>query len=106
MSLGPTCQLALAKSFCSFPALGAYNLDNDNNLHNPTNIIKLKWGFDTAFISSRPLAGNHNQEEMNLRFAGCGCLDGIKFNRSWQFDLLDLKPVYIIEAIPLAATLF
>ena len=40
-----------AKPLCLFLALDAYNL-TDNN--------KRKWDFDTAFINSRPLAGNHN----------------------------------------------
>lgn len=94
------------KPFYLFPALGAYNLDDNNNFHNPTNTNELKRGFDTTFITSCLLAGNHNQEEIDLRFAGCGCSDAIKFNRSWQLDLLDPKPVCIIEAIPLAAALF
>ena len=49
-----------AKLFCLFPTLGALNLDNNNGLYNPTNKNKRKRGFDTAFINSCPLAGNHD----------------------------------------------
>ena len=43
---------------------------------------------------------------MNLSFTGYGCSIAIKLNRSWQLDLLDLKPVRIIEVILLIAALF
>ncbi len=62
--------------------------------------------FDTAFINSRPLAGNHAAKEVDLSFGECGCPAPVKLNRSWQLELLDCKPVYIKEAIPLTAALF
>ena len=71
----------LAKPLCPFSALDTYNPDNNNGLHNPTNTNKLKQDFDTAFINSYLLAGNHDQEEVDLSFAGCKCLDVVKFNR-------------------------
>ena len=97
---------SLAKLFCPFPALGAYNPDNNNSLHKSTNSNKLKQDFDILFINSCPLAGNYDQKEVNLSFASCGCLDAVKFNRSWQLDHLDPKPVCITEDIPFAAFLF
>lgn len=48
------------KPFCLFPALGTYNLDNNNSSYNPTDNNKCKWDFNTAFINSRPFAGNHD----------------------------------------------
>ena len=94
------------KPLCPFPALGALNLDNNNGLYNSTNKNKCKQGFNTAFIKSCPLASNHDQEELDLSFAGYRCPAVVKLNRSWQLDLLNLKPVCIIEAILLAAALF
>lgn len=74
---------SLAKPLCLFPALGVYNPDNNNGLHNSTNTNKLKWDFDIAFINSRLLAGNYDQKEVNLSFAGWRCLNAVKFNRWW-----------------------
>ena len=62
-----------AKSLRLFPALSVYNLINNN---------KSKRDFDTAFINFCPLAGNNDQEEVGLSFAGCGCPDAVKLNRS------------------------
>lgn len=56
----PCSLTSLTKLFCPFPAFDAYNLDNNNGLHNLTNIIKLKRGFNTAFINSCSLIGNHD----------------------------------------------
>ena len=95
-----------AKPLCLFPALGALNLNNNNGSYNPTNHNKCKRGFNTAFINSHPLAGNHDQKEVDLSFGSCGCPVAVKLNRSWQLNLLDLKPVCIIKAIPLAVALF
>ena len=95
-----------AKPLCPFPALGPQNPDNNNGSYNPTNKNKRKRGFDITFINSCPLAGNHDQEAVDLSFAGCLCPAAVKVNRSWQLDLLNPKPVCIIKAIPLAAALF
>lgn len=43
---------SLIKLFCPFLAFGAYNPDNNNGLHNLTNINKLKRNFNTTFINS------------------------------------------------------
>ena len=90
--------------FHPFLALDMLNFDNNNNLYNPTNNNKRKRDFNTAFINSRPLAGNYNQKEVDFSFTDCGCSNVVKLNRSWQLDLLDLTLVCIIEAILLAAT--
>ena len=94
---------SLAKPLCLFLALGMYNSENNNGLYNLTNNNKRKQIFNITFINSHLLAGNHDQKEVDLSFAGCGCPDTVKLNRSWQLNLLDPKPVYIIEAIPLIA---
>ena len=104
--LWPRMLTSPAKPFRLFPALGALNPDNNNGLYNPTNKNKRKRGFDIAFINSRLLAGNYDQKEVDLSFEGCGYPATIKLNWSWQLDLLDPKPICIIEAIPLAAALF
>ena len=70
--LWPYMLTSRTKFFCLFQALGTYNPDNNNGLYNPTNTNKLKRGFDTPFINSRPLAVNHDQKEVDLSFAGCG----------------------------------
>lgn len=62
---------SFAKPLCLFPALSAYNSDNNNDLYNPTNTNKRKCGFDTLFINSRLLAGHHDQEEVDSSFVGC-----------------------------------
>lgn len=72
-------------------------------LSNKTN---RKQTFDIVFINSRLFADNHAQEEIDLSFAECGCLIVVKLNQSWQMELLDLKPVYIIKVIPFATTIF
>lgn len=87
-------------------ALGTYNPKDNNGLYNPINTNKRQRGFDIVFINFRFLVGNHEKKEIDLIFAGCGYSDAIKLNRSWQLDLLDFKPVYILEAIALAAALF
>lgn len=101
LSDGPWLRMStsVAKRLCLFSAFGAYNPDNNNSLYNLTNTNKCKRSFDTTFINSRPLTGNHNQEEMDLSFTGCGYPDVVKFNQLWQLNLLDPKPVCIIEAI-------
>ena len=71
---------SLAKPFCAFPALSTLNPDNNNGLYNPTDKSKHKWVFNTAFINSCPLANNHNQEEVDLSFAGCRCPAAVKLN--------------------------
>ena len=81
--------------FCPFPSLGLL-LDKTNR----------KRTLDIAFINSRPLAGNHAWEEVDLSFAECGCLAVVKLNRLWQLELPDLKPVCIMEATSLAAAIF
>lgn len=61
-----------AKSLYPFPALGVYNLTN-NNLR--------KRGSDTILINSYLLVGNHVIEEVDLSFASCRYSDAVKFNR-------------------------
>ena len=95
-----------AKPLRLFLAFDTYNPDDNNGSYNSTNNNERKRGFNTTFINSRPLAGNHDQEEIDLSFAGCRYLDTVKLNRSWQLDLFDPKPVCIIKAIPLAIALF
>lgn len=51
---------SLAKLFSLILAFGKYNLNNNNNLHNSTNMNKLKQGFDTTFIYSHLLGNNCN----------------------------------------------
>lgn len=86
---------SFAESLCPFPPLGSLPNKTDR-----------KRTFDIAFINSRPLAGNHAREEVDLSFAECGYPAAVKLNRSWQLELLDLKPVCIIETICLAAAIF
>ena len=62
--------------------------------------------FDIAYINSRLFAANHAAKEFELSFGKCGCPAQVKFNRSQQMELLDRKPVCIMEAIPLATALF
>ena len=69
-----------AKLFCLFPTFGALNLDNKNGLYNLINHNKRKWDFDIAFINSCPLAGNHDQKEVDLSFIGCKCPAAVKLN--------------------------
>ena len=71
------------KPLCLFLAFGTLNPDNNNGLYNPTNNNKCKRGFDTTFINSRPLAGNHDQKEIDLSFAGYRCPTAVKFNWLW-----------------------
>ncbi len=85
----------LAELLCLFPTLGP--------LPKKSNCKRL---FDTAFINSLPLARNHTAEEVDLSFGKCRCPAPVKLNQLWQLELLDRKPVYIIEAIPLTAALF
>ncbi len=65
-----------------------------------------KRSFDMAFINSRPLARNHAANEADLSFGKYGCLVPVKLKQLWQFEPRDCKPVCIMEAISLAATLF
>ena len=102
----PRVSTSLSKPFYLFSALGALNPNNISGSYNPINKNKRKWGFNTAFINSRLLAGNHDEKELDLSFAGSGCPALVKLNRSWQLDLLDPKPVCIIKAIPLTAASF
>lgn len=88
---------SLTQLFCLFPILGLYNLINNT---------KLKWTFYITFINSRPLVNNHAQKEFDQSFAGCKCLTAVKLNQSWQLDILDPKPVSIMEAISLIVALF
>lgn len=62
--------------------------------------------FDTTFINSHLLTGNHAQEEVDLSFAEYRYPIIVKLNRLWQLQLLDHKPVCRIEAILLAAAIF
>lgn len=62
--------------------------------------------FDRTFINFRLLAGNHTREEIDQSFAECGCPALVKLNRLWLLKLLDLNPVCIMEAIPLATIIF
>ncbi len=84
-----------AKPLCPFSTLGPLSEKSD-----------CKRPFDTTFINSRLLSGNHVAKEVDLSFGECGCLAPVKLNRSWQLELLDRKPVCIMEAIPLTAALF
>lgn len=83
-----------------------YHLESKNGLYNLTKNNKRKQDFNITFINSCPLAGNHDQKEVNLSFAGCKCPDAVKLNQSLLLDLWNLKPICIIEAIPLTAALF
>ena len=83
------------KLFCLFPILDSLLKKSD-----------CKRFFNTAFINSRPLATNHAAKEVDLSFVKCGYPASVKLNRLWQLELLDHKPVCIIEAIPLAVALF
>ena len=69
----PRVSTSPAKFFCLFLALGAYNSTNTN---------ERKWGFDTIFINSCLLAGNHDQKEVDLSFASCRYSDTVKLNKS------------------------
>ena len=95
-----------AKPLCLFSTLGALNPDNNNGSYNPTDKNKRKQSFNTVFINTCLLAGNHDLEEVDLSFASCKCPAIVKLNWLWQLDLLDPQPVCIIEAIPLVAALF
>lgn len=81
--LQPYMSTSPAKPLCPFPALGIYNLDNNNSLYNPINSNKLKRSFDTVFINSCLLAGNHDKKEVDLSFEECGQPNAVKFNQSW-----------------------
>ena len=56
----PCVSTSPTKPFRPFPAFCALNPDNNNGSYNPTNENKCKWGFDTTFINSHLVAGNHN----------------------------------------------
>ena len=80
---------------CPFPILGPLAKKSNR-----------KRFFDTVFINSRSLAANHAIKEVDLSFEKYGCFAQVKLNWSWQLELLDCKPIYIIKAIFLAAALF
>lgn len=86
--------LSFAKPLCPFPTLGPISKKND-----------CQWPFNMIFINSRPLTINHTIKEVDLRFGKYECPILVKLNRLWQLELLNRKSVYIIEAIPLIATL-
>ena len=56
----PCVSTSPAKLFRPFPALDALNPDNNNGSYNPTDKSERKRGFNTTFINSRPLTGNHD----------------------------------------------
>lgn len=61
---------------------------------------------DKIFINTRPLANNHAKKKVDLSFAGCKCSPRVKLKRSWQIELLEWRPAYIVEIILLAVTIF
>lgn len=67
---------------------------------------KYKQFFDTIFTNSRLLTGNHIAKEVHLSFGKSECPIQVKLNQLWQLELLDQKPVCIIEANLLTAILF
>lgn len=68
---------------------------------------KLNLSFEKAFdINCRLLARDRDVEEVDLSFAGCQCPPAVKANREWRQELLNPKPVCMVEAILLAATIF
>lgn len=67
---------------------------------------KCKWLYDTVFINSGLLTGNHTAKEVDLSFREYGWPPSIKLNRPWRLELPDRKPVCIIEVISLVAALF
>ena len=81
--------------FCPFSTLGQLPKKNNRNRF-----------FNTAFIISCPLARNHAANELDLSFAECGCPTLVKLNQLWELELLDCKPVCIMEVTPLTAILF
>ena len=89
------CSTSPVKTLCLFLPLGLLPNKTDCNQT-----------FNIAFINSCPLASNHTWKEVDLSFAKCICLDAIKLNRLWQLELLDFKPVCIMKAISLTATIF
>ena len=62
--------------------------------------------FDTTYINSRPLAGNHATKKVDLNFGESVICVPVRLNRSWQLELLNYKPVCIMEVISLTAALF
>lgn len=60
---------SLAKPLHLFLALNKDNMDNNNSLYNPTNNNVCKKGFDTTFINSHLVIGNHDKKKVNLSFA-------------------------------------
>lgn len=86
---------SFAESLCPVPLFSL--------LPNKTNRKRI---FNIAFINSCPLAGNHAQKKVDLSFAKCGCSTTVKLNWLWHLVFLDPKPVYIMEAIPLAAAIY
>ncbi len=73
----------------------------------PTSRISKKRSFDKVFdINSRLLAKDHTGEEVDLSFVGCHYPAAVKDNRAWQRELLNPKPICMVEAIPLGAAIF
>ncbi len=74
----------------------------------PRPVILVENGHLTRYLISTvgPLAKDHTREEVDLSFADCHCLAVVKANRTWQWELLNPKPVCVVEAIPLAAAIF
>ncbi len=66
-----------------------------------------KGAFKKIFdINCWSLARDQIAEEIDLSFAGCQCPPAVKANREWQQELLNTKLMYMVETIPLTATLF
>lgn len=85
---------SFAKLFCPFLPLGL--------LPNKTDY---KRTFDKAFINSCPVAGNYVWEEVDWSFLKCGFPATTKLNRSWQLELLNFKPICIMESMPHTAAI-
>lgn len=80
--LWPRVSTSPAKPLHPFQALGLYN---------PTNNNERKQNFDPMFTNSRLLAGNHDQEKVDLSFAGCSCHNAVKLNTMKLVFKLGLK---------------
>ena len=61
---------------------------------------------DKTFINTRPLADNYVKEEVDLSFVMYEYPPAIKLNKSWQIELLEQRPAYIVVTIPLAMAIF
>ena len=83
------------KPLCLFLILGP--LPKQNNC---------KQLFNLAFINSCLLPANHAVEEIDPSFKEYGYPPHGKFNRLWQLELPDCKPIYIMETMSPMAILF